>query len=157
MGKYIKEGMMERARVLRKNATNAENRLWYFIRAKRLKGYKFKRQYILGPYIVDFICLEKRLIIELDGSQHIETVEYDKERTHFLNSKGYRVLRFWNNEVLNNIENVLNAILDPLVSLLSPLPNPPPRKRERGSELRSHHAQMHRLPQFSEKLFLHKP
>ena len=117
MEKDIKECLIERARELRKNATHVENRLWSLIRTKRLKGYKFKRQYIIGAYIVDFICLEQKLIIELDGSQHLDAAEYDKERTHFLNSKGYHVLRFWNNEVLENTENVLNVILESLASL----------------------------------------
>ena len=104
----------ERARDLRSRSTDAEHRMWYFVRSRRLKGYKFVRQYIVGPYIVDFICREKKLIIELDGSQHADAVIYDQERTYYLESQGYRVLRFWNNEVLNNINGVLEMILESL-------------------------------------------
>ncbi len=100
-----------RARILKENITDAENRMWYFVRNRRLNGHKFVRQYIIEPYIVDFICREKRMIIELDGSHHLDTVMYDQERTEYLEGKGYKVLRFWNNEVLHDIDNVLEMIL----------------------------------------------
>ena len=104
----------ERARTLRKNSTEAEKRIWSYLRNRRLNGFKFIRQFIVEPYIVDFICREKMLILEIDGGQHNERIEYDKERTCFLEAKGYRVLRFWNNEVLINHENVLALILEAL-------------------------------------------
>ena len=91
--------------------TIAENRMWYFLRNRRFKGYKFVREYVIDNYIADFICREKKLVIEIDGSQHINAVEYDQQRTEHLASLGYRVLRFWNNEVMNNIESVLSMIL----------------------------------------------
>jgi very-short-patch-repair endonuclease len=103
--------MKERARELRQNMTLAENRMWYFLRNRRLKGYKFVREYVIDGYIADFACREKKLVIEIDGSQHIDAAEYDQQRTKYLNSLGYKVLRFWNNEVLSNIEIVLNTIV----------------------------------------------
>lgn len=88
--------------------------MWCFVRNRRLNGNKFVRQYIIEPYIVDFICREKKLIIELDGSHHADAVSYDLERTCYLEGQGYRVLRFWNNEVLNSINSVLERILQSL-------------------------------------------
>ena len=99
------------AKVLRKKATEAEIQLGYFLRNRRLKGYKFKRQEIMGPYIVDFICPYKKLMIELDGGQHMLSQQYDEKRTAFLEKEGYKVLRFWNNDVFNQIDEVLNTIL----------------------------------------------
>ena len=103
--------MKERARVLRQAMTDAKNRMWYFLRNRRLGGYKFVRQYVIDNYIADFVCRDKKLIIEVDGSQHMENAEYDKRRTNYLAANGYRVMRFWNNEVLNNSQGVLEAIL----------------------------------------------
>jgi len=97
---------------LRNSATPQETVLWSRLRSKQL-GYKFRRQHSIGKYIVDFYCLEKRLIIELDGSQHIDS-EYDKERDKYLNSLGFKVLRFWDNDVDNNLEGVLLKILENL-------------------------------------------
>ena len=108
--------MKERARSFRKNMTDAENRVWYFLRNRRLNGYKFVREFVIGSYIADFVCREKKLIIELDGGQHMEAAEYDKRRTEFLEKNGYRVLRVWNNEVFNNINGVLETILNLLQS-----------------------------------------
>ena len=106
--------LTDRARTLRKTSTEAEKRLWSSLIDRRLNNFKFNRQFIIEPYIVDFICREEMLIIEIDGGQHNEQVEYDKERTYFLEEMSYRVLRFWNNEVLTNHENVLEAILQAL-------------------------------------------
>ncbi len=105
------------ANELRKNQTDAERHLWYYLRSRRFQGYKFRRQYFIESYIVDFICLEKKLVIELDGGQHNlnEVIEYDKKRTDFLISKGFEVLRFWNNEVLNQTNDVLNCIYNKLM------------------------------------------
>ena len=101
-----------KARELRQNSTPQEIMLWTLLRNRQYKNYKFRRQYPIGNYIVDFICREKRLIIELDGGQHNEpnNIEYDNERTEFLKSKGYKVIRFWNNDVDNNIEGVFEVI-----------------------------------------------
>ena len=105
----LKAGATDRARDLRRNATDAEARLWYALR-ESLPGAKFRRQVPLGPYFADFASHGAKLVVELDGSQHAEAVERDVARTHFLNDEGYRVLRFWNNEVLQNLDGVLAAI-----------------------------------------------
>lgn len=99
------------ARVLRQNQTPQEQKLWNMIRNNQL-GVKFKRQHPIGNYIVDFVCREKWLIIELDGSQHNEekNIISDNERTLYLNSSGFKVIRFWNNDVDNNIEGVILEI-----------------------------------------------
>lgn len=111
------------ARHLRKHLTNAEQHLWRFLRRRQLFGARFRRQLPIGPYIVDFACMEQRLIIELDGGQHQCTEEYDRKRTRYLESCGYRVIRFWNNDVLTQTESVLSVIAD---AIKSPHPNPPP-------------------------------
>ncbi len=100
---------MQRAINLRKNTTQAEAELWKYLRRKQM-GVKFRRQHALGNYIVDFCCIEKKLIIELDGSQHLDLQEYDEARTTYLESLGYRVLRFWNNQVTNDINGVVLSI-----------------------------------------------
>ncbi len=102
------------AKALSHNLTPAEEKLWGHLRAHRIGDVHFRKQHAIGHYIVDFCAPRKKLIIELDGSQHLEQQEYDKERTAFLESKGYRVLRFWNNEVMNDIETVLGVIWDTL-------------------------------------------
>ena len=108
---------MDRSRVkeLRNNPTEAERILWQHLRLRQLGGYKFRRQQLLGDYIVDFVCLEKRLVIEVDGGQHTSQVAYDEQRTTWLEVQGFRVLRFWNNEVLQNIEAVKEVIWQELV------------------------------------------
>ncbi len=103
--------MRQRAQKLRNEATEAERALWLELKSRRLLGYKFRRQQPLGNYIVDFVCLEKRLIIEVDGSQHFDQSSYDEARTHWLESQGYRVLRFLNNEVLAETKSVIEAII----------------------------------------------
>ena len=94
--------------------TPAEAKLWSHLRAHRMGDVHFRSQHAIGNYIVDFVAPRKKLIIELDGSQHLEQEEYDAERTAFLQSKGYRVLRFWNNDVMNDIDSVLTVIWDAL-------------------------------------------
>jgi very-short-patch-repair endonuclease len=91
--------------------TPAEVKLWARLRAHRLKGIHFRNQHAIGNYIVDFYAPRKKLIIELDGSQHLEQEEYDQERTRYLESKGYKVLRFWNQDVMRDIEAVIRAII----------------------------------------------
>ena len=102
----------ERARALRKNQTIAERKLWRSIRLRQLNGFKFRRQYPIGKYIVDFICAEKKLIIELDGSQHgdDDQKEHDFERDQWLRSQGYRVLRVWNVRVFKELPSLLDEI-----------------------------------------------
>jgi very-short-patch-repair endonuclease len=102
------------ARRLRKNPTDAAMRLWWRLRQKQLGGFRFRRQIPLGPYVADFVCLSEKLVIEVDGGQHAEQVEHDAARTAWLAANGFRVLRFWNNEVLGNMEGVLQTILDVL-------------------------------------------
>ena len=98
------------ARTLRQPQTDAEALLWYYLRDKQLDGYKFRRQHPIGPYIVDFACLSRKVLIELDGGHHAEQREQDEARDRFLRNEGYRVLRFWNNEVFENCGGVLEAI-----------------------------------------------
>jgi len=101
--------LTKNAKHLRSHMTDAETRLWYHLRSHRFLGLKFKRQKPIGPYIVDFVCLEHCLVIELDGSQHLQN-ERDQQRDHLLQEYGYRVLRFWNHDVLTNTDAVLEAI-----------------------------------------------
>jgi len=98
------------ARNLRKRSSDAERLLWFYLRDRRLEGFKFRRQYSIGPFIVDFVCLEKQLIIEVDGGQHAEMTVEDNQRTEFLKRHGFRVLRFWNNEVFSQTESMLQVI-----------------------------------------------
>ena len=99
-----------KARELRKNPAEAERKLWKYLRLRQLGGYKFRRQQPLGSYIVDFVYLEKKLIVELDGGQHSIQINYDAKRTEWLETHGFRVLRFWNNDVLEEIEIVKELI-----------------------------------------------
>ena len=98
------------ARDLRKSSTDAERLLWRHLRAKQLAGLKFRRQEQIGCFIVDFVCYKASLIIEADGGQHMTDKEKDRERTLWLESQGFRVLRFWNHEILTNIEGVLEVV-----------------------------------------------
>jgi len=103
-----------RAKEMRRNLLPAEAKLWARLRAHRMADFHFRCQHAIGNYIVDFCAPRKKLIIEVDGSQHLEQEEYDAERTTFLESRGYRVLRFWNNDVMNNMDAVLTVIWDAL-------------------------------------------
>ncbi|MCE9646015.1 MAG: DUF559 domain-containing protein [Chloroflexi bacterium] len=102
------------AKELNRSLTPAEEKLWTNLRAHRMGEVHFRKQHAIGNYIVDFCAPRRKLVIELDGSQHLEQEEYDRERTIFLESKGYRVLRFWNKDVTNHMEKVLNAIWEAL-------------------------------------------
>ncbi len=102
--------MMHLAGELRKRQTTAEAKLWSRLRAHRFEDFHCRRQHAIGHYIVDFCAPRRKLIIEVDGSQHLNQVEYDLQRTKYLESKGHHVMRFWNHEVLHNIDTVLNAI-----------------------------------------------
>lgn len=118
---------------MRRNFTDAEMKLWKRLRNRQTVGEKFRRQQPIGKYIVDFVCPERKLVVEVDGGQHGEQVSYDNERTAWLESEGYRILRFWNNEVLEDVEIVLDVIVRALEEseLYHPHPSPlPSRERE---------------------------
>jgi very-short-patch-repair endonuclease len=100
------------AKSLRKKATDVERFLWRHLRGKHIDGMKFSRQQPLGKYIVDLVCWERKLIVEIDGGQHTDQHDHDAARDAWLRSEGFAVLRFWNHEVLQNIEGVLTAILN---------------------------------------------
>lgn len=119
--------ILDNARTLRNQQTDAEQRLWYHLRAHRFQGLKFKRQKPIGRYIVDFICIEHRLIVELDGGQHSTQIDYDQQRDQWLRQQGYIVIRFWNNDVIQRLDEVLEQIRltvdsPSLPSPLTPLP-----------------------------------
>ncbi len=99
------------AKQLHRNMTPAEVKLWARLRAHRLEGVHFRNQHAIGNYVVDFCAPRKKLIIELDGGQHLEQEEYDRERTEYLKTKGYQILRFWNNQIMNDLDSVIRAII----------------------------------------------
>jgi very-short-patch-repair endonuclease len=119
-----------RAKQLRSDQTDVERRLWFELRDRRLGGYKFRRQVPIGPFIADFACWRAALIIELDGGQHASKVEEDRRRTAWLEQHGWRVLRFWNNEVIENLDGVLLQIVAALEPHASPHPGPLPHAGE---------------------------
>jgi very-short-patch-repair endonuclease len=134
-----KSDLLARAKWMRLNPTEAEKRLWAILRAKRLTGFKFRRQVIIDSYIVDFVNFEHRLIVEADGSQHAES-EYDKRRDAYLKAQGLKVLRFWNSDILKNSEAVAETIwhalqTPPLPSAASRLPPSPARGEGIESDL----------------------
>jgi adenine-specific DNA-methyltransferase len=106
--------LTSRSRGLRENATDAERKLWSVLRGRQLNGFKFRKQVEIDAYVVDFLCPEKRLIIEVDGGQH--TPERDARRTAFLESQGFTLIRFWNNDVLQNLDGVWTRIEEALDS-----------------------------------------
>lgn len=114
------------AKELRKNATDAERLLWRYLRGKQLLGLKFRRQEQIGRFVVDFVCFEKALIVEADGSQHGIAIEKmkDANRTAWLISQGFEVLRFWNHEILQNVDGVLEVIQEHCLNAPSPQPSP---------------------------------
>jgi very-short-patch-repair endonuclease len=123
---------------LRREMTDAERALWFKLRNRRLQGFKFKSQWTLGPYVADFCCLEARLVVEADGGQHNE--KRDARRTAWLKQQGFRVIRFWNNDVLTNLDGVLEVILETLKKEekeQDPHPNPLPQAGEGDSRPRS--------------------
>jgi very-short-patch-repair endonuclease len=103
----------QRARRLRRDSTDAERKLWYRLRGRSIPGFKFVRQEPIGPYVADFICRERRLIVEVDGRQHAGS-QRDLMRDRWLAEHGYRLLRFWNNDVMANIDGVLETIAEAL-------------------------------------------
>jgi len=102
----------KRARELRTDSTDSERRLWQKLKRRQIAGVKFRRQQPIGPYIVDFVCLERCLVIEVDGGQHSERLDEDTKRSQWLEAQGFRVLRFWNNDVLANTDVVAQAVFD---------------------------------------------
>ena len=107
--------LKERRQYLRKRQTLTERILWQQLKGEKLEGCRFFRQFSVGPYIIDFYCPKKRLAIELDGNQHLQYQEYDQERTLYFNSKNIRVLRFWNHQILQGMELVLQKISEEIV------------------------------------------
>jgi very-short-patch-repair endonuclease len=131
----IKPQTTQNARQLRAAMTNAERRLWHSLRVRQIDGHKFRRQYPLGRYIVDFVCLERRLIVEVDGGQHSERHVEDAIRSQWLRNKGFCVIRFWNNEIMNNLEGVTTMIRQALQMKGEPPSLPSPSQGE-GVETR---------------------
>ena len=113
------------AKQLRRELTKEERRLWYLLRSRRFADFKFRRQHPVGNYILDFACCKTHLAIELDGGQHDENQEYDLQRSRWLNQKGWNVIRFWNNDLWNNEEAVLEKVLE-ILHTLQPSPRPSP-------------------------------
>ena len=122
------------SRSLRRKQTEAERKLWNHLRSRCFKDLKFRRQQPVGPYIADFCCLEGKLVVEVDGGQHLEHGDEDEQRTKFLKKEGFRVIRFWDNEVLARIEDVLEYIYQTIRE--TPSPQPSPLKGE-GENIRS--------------------
>ncbi|MEK7342315.1 MAG: DUF559 domain-containing protein [Pseudomonadota bacterium] len=119
-----------KARALRNNATDAERALWQAISARKVRGVRFNRQVPIGPFICDFVARSIGLVIEVDGGQHSD--EADAERTNYIEAQGFRVVRFWNNDVLNNLDGVIAEI----GGVIADMPSPDPSRRREGSFLR---------------------
>ncbi|RJG56664.1 DUF559 domain-containing protein [Sphingobium terrigena] len=119
-----------RARALRNNATDAERVLWQAISARKLSGIRFNRQVPVGPFICDFVARSIGLVIEVDGGQHDDAV--DAERTRYIEAQGFRVIRFWNNDVLGNLDGVIEDIM----RVVADMPSPDPSRRREGSSCR---------------------
>ena len=117
-------------RNLRNAPTGAESKLWQRLRHRQLDGCKFRRQHPFGDFVLDFVCLERKVVVELDGSQHADLTSYDNARSRFLESAGSIVLRFWNNETFENQEGVLEVILRTLRERATPSPPNPPLEGE---------------------------
>jgi len=134
--KMRKHYKRKEARDLRKTMTDAEKKLWYWLRDRRFYEVKFRRQYPIGVYIADFASLEPPLVIELDGGQHATNQMYDTRRDAFLRQQGFTILRFWNNDVISNVEGVLTMIAQQIQNALgakdSPHPDPLPQEAGEG-------------------------
>ena len=120
------------ARQLGKSSTDTELRLWLQLKNRNLGGFTFQRQHPIPPYVVDFVCIERKLVVEFDGVWHTEQTASDVERTAFLESKGFRIIRFWNDESLKQTDTVLEEISR---QLHAPHPSPLPASGARGQEL----------------------
>lgn len=121
----------DRARALRKDMSDAEMKLWQQLRRGGIEGYRFRRQHPIGPYIADFVCLEKRLIVEVDGAQHAEPeqIAHDARRTAWLEERGYHVIRCWTHELNETMSGVLELIWLALQELPTARGRPPPPRR----------------------------
>jgi very-short-patch-repair endonuclease len=119
--------MLGRARRMRKDPTDAERKVWSLVRNRRLQGYKFRRQIWIGPFIADFVCEQPQLIVEIDGGQHSMQLSYDLARTRYFNARGYRVVRYWNNDVLARTDAVEESLRQALREIDQP-PSPPRRR-----------------------------
>jgi very-short-patch-repair endonuclease len=124
MKKYPALGAHARARSLRQNMTEADRRVWQRLRSRQMHGYRFRRQVPIGRYIADFVCHDARLIVEIDGGQHDPSSSPEAARSGFLQNEGYRILRFWNNEVLANLDGVHATIADALAGITPTPPSP---------------------------------
>jgi very-short-patch-repair endonuclease len=135
---YRDDEQRDFARALRNQSTDAEKRLWHFLRAEKLGGHKFRRQAAIGSYVVDFVCFSARLIVELDGPQHLEpdAARHDERRAIWLSSRGFRVLRFRNQELDENIHGVVDAIAGALAELEKSPPSPTLPAEGRESDTR---------------------
>ena len=133
LAKPSRGGGIPRARALRKSATEAEKKLWEILRRKHIDGLRFRRQFPIGPYFADFVCLPARLIVELDGGQHGDDAAfiYDQKRTAWLEGQRFRVIRFWNLDVFEDIDGVMDRIAD---AVREPLPLAPSRKGRGNSQ-----------------------
>ncbi len=128
----MREGAkLDFAKKLRSNMTEAEKRLWYYLRAGRFDGFKFRRQAPIEGYIVDFVCIHPPLVIEVDGGQHEINKEIDRKRDDVLKKRGFTILRFWNNDVMDNIEGVLMTIKNTIENIPLPYPSPASGRGER--------------------------
>ena len=123
--------LTQRAKELRVNLTEAEKKVWNHLRSKQLEGLKFRRQQLIGKYIVYFVCFEKKIIVEIDGGQHADS-DIDVARDNWFQSQGFQVLRFWNNHVFEN----LNGVIEKIRQILSLSPSPNPSHRGRGKLIR---------------------
>ena len=121
--KLIPAEQQERARSLRNNATPAERKLWQALRASQLEGFKFSRQIAIGPFIADLVCRKQHLVVEIDGGQHGDASDIARQR--FIEAQGYRVLRFWNYQVMRDLDFVITIILEALQAAQNPPPTPP--------------------------------
>src|SRR5262245_23799079 len=126
--------LTDRARALRRSMTDAERRLWLRLKERQVNNARFRRQAPIGPYIVDFVCFDVKLVVEADGGQHADALSYDSKRDTWLVAQGFRVLRFWNNDVLRNTDGVVERVSEVLKETasraLSPPPQPSPIKGE---------------------------
>jgi very-short-patch-repair endonuclease len=131
--KHATEGAHDRARALRRNMTDAERSMWRILRSSQIDGHRFRRQVPFGRYIADFVCHDARVIIEIDGGQHDASAPDEGQRARFLQGQGYRILRFWNNEVLSNLEGVRAKVALDLQRHPHPHPDPPPSRGREGT------------------------
>jgi len=115
----------QRQRTLRRNSTDCERELWRYLRGRQMDGARFRRQHPFGDYILDFACIERKLVVELDGGQHARSTKYDGWRTRQLEQAGFAVLRFWNHDVFENRQGILEVILAALQDRAKPIPTQP--------------------------------